>query len=317
LNERKYHYVHGLPKQNPRATILLIHGFPDLWYSWRFIIPSLLELGLRVIVPDMIGYGQTDMPRVPPNTLAAYSWKSSADDMAELMRQLNVPRVILLGHDWGGAIVSRIYLWHPEIVTHIVSVCTPYYGLMKKHVPIEELVKRIPTFTYQIAFNDPQTEKDLEGKEAIDRFMRGLHRGLGDTFTGEIQVRKDIVTHIGDQPRGKLLTQKDLDYYVKEFSRNGFHGPLNWYKCRYQNYLDEKNLESNIINVPYLYLAATHDVATPPSVALATGQAAMIPNLSVREVKSSHWVLAECPDEVNEILKEWIEGVCLGSRTKL
>lgn len=157
--------------------------------------------------------------------MGAYSWKSSADDMAELMRQLDIPRVILLGHDWcfpqtpgshptltafvrGGIIVSRIYHWHPEIVTHIVSVCTPYHGLMKKHVPIEELVESVPTFTYQIGFADPQTERDLESEEAIGRFLRALYRGIGDTFTGVFQVKENVLEALGDQPRGKLLTQK-------------------------------------------------------------------------------------------------------------
>ncbi|KAF8245009.1 alpha/beta-hydrolase [Wilcoxina mikolae CBS 423.85] len=315
LNGRKYHYVHGHPKRRSRATILLIHGFPDLWYSWRFIIPELLEMGMQIIAPDMIGYGQTEMPKVPPETLASYSWKSSADDMAELMRQLNVPKVIVLGHDWGGAIASRIYIYHPEMVTHIASMCTPFYGLLKSYIPVEEVVKRIPSFTYQIAFNEPQTEEGLKSNAEMSRFFCGLHRGLRDEFTGQIQVRSNILKSIGDQPRGLLLTQKDLDYYIEQYSENGFHGPLNWYKIRLQNYLDEKDLERFTIDVPYLYVAATHDVATPPS--MAFGQAVFIPSLTTREIKSSHWMIVECPDEVNQILREWIEGVCMKSQMKL
>ncbi|KAI5820995.1 Alpha/Beta hydrolase protein [Pyronema omphalodes] len=315
---KKYHYVHGMPKGKVRATVLTIHGFPDLWYSWRFIIPALLDMGLRVITPDMIGYGQTDAPRCTADNIEPYGWKSIADDMAELLRLLNVPKVILIGHDWGGAIVSRIYLHHPDIVTHIASVCTPYYGLIREYIPIEEYIKKVPTFKYQVAFADPQTEKDLEKRSEIDRFFRAIHRGLGDGASGDIQVTKNFMTSLGDSPRGKLLTQQDLEYYVDQFSRNGFHGPLNYYRNRYQNYLDEKDMaRSSIIDVPYLYIAATHDIATPPSLAKTVGQARNIPNLVVREVKSSHWALVECPDEVIVILDEWINTVCLGNKAML
>lgn len=80
--------------------------------------------------------------------------------------------------------------------------------MLDKYVPLEQVVDRFPTFTYQIAFNDPQTETDLKAPGAIDRFLRGVHRGVGDTFTGKIQVRKDFMKSLGDQPRGRLLTQK-------------------------------------------------------------------------------------------------------------
>ena len=79
---------------------------------------------------------------------------------------------------------------------------------MKKYVPLEEFVKSVPTFTYQIGFADPQTERDLENEEAIDKFLRALYRGLGDPFTGVFQVKENVLEALGDQPRGKLLTQK-------------------------------------------------------------------------------------------------------------
>lgn len=272
-------------------------------------------MGLRVIAPDMIGYGQTDAPIIRSGEpYTPYSWKATADDMAALLSHLSIPRVILLGHDWGGVVVSRIYLHYPSIVTHIVSVCTPYFQPVSSYIPIETVVKSIPSFTYQIAFADPQTERDLGSREAISRFFRSIHRGLGEGGPA-LQVTKDWVESLGDWPRGKLLTEKDLEYYVEMYSRNGLHGPLNWYKTRYVNSLGDKDIQDPTINVPYLFVAATHDAALPPS--LAKDQAQYIPNLTSREIKATHWVMEEAPEELLVYLKEWFEQVCFGPKSKI
>jgi soluble epoxide hydrolase/lipid-phosphate phosphatase len=207
-----------------------------------------LDLNLRVLAPDMIGYGQTDAPRVPPNTLEAYSYKSTAADMAALLSQLTIPKVILLGHDWGAVVVQRIYFYYPELVSHIATISVPYAPPQRKYVHLEEVVERNPTLTYQIAFVDPETEKDLDSRDAIDRFIRGVHRGIGD-HGANIQVRSGFMQNLGDRPRGKLLTaevslqrivarscavvvltvEKDLKYYVDQFARNGMHGPREYF----------------------------------------------------------------------------------------
>jgi soluble epoxide hydrolase/lipid-phosphate phosphatase len=160
----------------------------------------------------------------PGEAPTAYGWKAAADDMAELLSQLSIPRVILLGHDWGGAIVSRIYLYYPTLVSHIASVCTPYFPPSKTYMPIEDVVKVWPTFTYQIAFADPQTERDIAGPAELSRFFRAIHRGMGDGGP-DFRVTKDFLETLGDWPRGKLLTERDLEYYVEQYSRNGMHGP--------------------------------------------------------------------------------------------
>jgi len=315
LNGRKYHYVEGIPKgQEPKGTVLLCHGFPDIWYSWRFIIPALIDLNLRVLAPDLIGFGQTDAPRVPPNTLEAYSHKSTAADMAALLSQLNIPKVVLLGHDWGSVVVQRIYFYYPELVSHIATISVPYFPPSRKFVPLDEVVEKTPSFTYQIAFVNPETEKDLESRDALDRFFRGIHRGVGEGRTN-IQVRSGFMQNLGDQTRGKLLTEEDLKYYVDQYARNGMHGPLNWYKLREVSYNDEKDLPKSHVDVPYLYVGATLDVATPPS--MASEMHKFIPNLTMREVYSSHWVMVEVPDALIVILVEWFGGVVFGDKSKL
>ncbi|KAI5779695.1 Alpha/Beta hydrolase protein [Geopyxis carbonaria] len=317
LNGRRYHYVQGFPKhQKPRGTIICIHGFPDIWYSWRGIIPALLEMGLRVIAPDMIGYGQTDMPKVPPNTMAAYSWKSSAADMAELMKQLEIPKVILLGHDWGGMIVFRIHMWHPGLVSHIITLSTAYRPPIREKLTLEQIVEKTPTFVYQIGFADPQTEKDLESNEAIARFLRAVHRIRGDPGTGTLQVRKDIMKNLGDQAIPKQWNEKVYSYYIEEYTRRGMHGPLNWYKLTEQNYSDEKEMKcGDKINIPVMFIGATRDIATPAS--MGASQAQFIDNLTYHELNTGHWIHIEEPARVIDLLTDFVENVVFRHKAKL
>jgi soluble epoxide hydrolase/lipid-phosphate phosphatase len=140
--------------------------------------------------------------------------------MAQLLKQLDIESVILLGHDWGAAVVSRIYLYHPHLVSHIATVCLPYFPPIRKYLPIEELAKFQPSLTYQIAFSDPQTERDIVSREDISRFLRGIHRGLGDGAP-DIQVTKDWMKNLGDWPRGKLLSEKVRHHEAREAKRSG------------------------------------------------------------------------------------------------
>ncbi|KAG0278972.1 hypothetical protein BGZ96_002135 [Linnemannia gamsii] len=110
----RYHYVEaGDSKGEP---LLLVHGFPDLWYGWRYQIKYLAELGYRVITIDNVGYGQTDAPM----ELHKYGLKAQSDQVAGLLDALDIPKITLIGHDWGGAFVWRFGLYHPNRVNGII-----------------------------------------------------------------------------------------------------------------------------------------------------------------------------------------------------
>ena len=174
----------------------------------------LLDLGLRVVVPDMMGYGGTvsstdkhiqlhaaddhikDAPQAPPEPMALYGQKRAADDMAELARQLGAPKIILGGHDWyaprilihdpakhvchrGGSIVYRIALWHPNLVTHIFSVCTPYFPPNKSFISLEDMIVRLPNLTYQKQLAGSSVQEHIKTKAQIREFLNALYGGQG------------------------------------------------------------------------------------------------------------------------------------------
>ncbi|KAI9845254.1 MAG: hypothetical protein M1837_005010 [Sclerophora amabilis] len=335
LNGRTYHYLLGQPSGGFRATVFLIHGWPDLSFGWRYQIPTLVDLGLRVVCPDSMGYGGTDAPKVPPESISLYGFKRAADDMKELARQLGAPKIILGGHDWGGAIVQRIALHHPELVSHLFSICTPYFPPSKSYKSTEEVVRGgLSNFTYQIQLSGPEVEANVQNKDQIRLFLNAMYGGTNDRHEAGFSVLEGVLfDKLPTLRRNPLLTDqvsstdsseksphadraKELDYYAEQFSRNGLHGPLNWYRTRQQNFDDEINLDPNTtIDVPFLFIQATKDAALPP--AMSRHMAHFFPHMTKKNIAAGHWVTWQKPEEVNGILKEWISDVVFSEKSRL
>ncbi|KAL2011318.1 hypothetical protein VTN00DRAFT_4036 [Thermoascus crustaceus] len=306
VNGKTYGYLLGQPKAGQyRATVFLIHGFPDLSMGWRYQIPFLINMGLRVVAPDCLGYGRTDAPDPPQ----PYSHKQCADDIKALALSLGASKIILGGHDWGATLVYRIALWHPDLVTHVFTVCVPFVPPSPQYLSLEELVRtRAPNFTYQLQFKSEELEKAIRSKDEIRQFLLALYGGrTGDGelgFDARKGVLLDRMMRLGPS---RLLGREELDYYTEEFARNGIHGPLNWYRTREINYRDELAILDRRITVPVLFIQALRDSALPPH--LGKGMSKVIPKLTVKQVDTSHWALWEKPDEVNKILVRWLEEV--------
>ncbi|GAB1211004.1 hypothetical protein ATERTT37_000114 [Aspergillus terreus] len=281
-----------------------IHGFPDLSMAWRYQIPMLRDKGLRVVAPDCLGYGQTDAP----DAVEAYSHKNCADDIKELAAQLGASKIIVGGHDWGAFLAYRVALWHPDLVTHVFTVCVPYAPPIKTYMPIEEMVAKItPHFGYQVQFIRGELER-LRSKEEMKLFLSTLYGGR--TADGEFAfdvhdgVLVDKMMRV--QP-SRLLSEEELDYYASEFARHGLHGPFNWYRTREVNYRDELPILDRRIMAPVLFIQALRDAALPPH--LGKGMMKSIPHLAFKQVDTAHWALWERPKEVNEIISWWLEEV--------
>ncbi|KAJ6068921.1 hypothetical protein N7499_010808 [Penicillium canescens] len=284
LNGHNYSYILSQPKSGQyRATVFLIHGFPDISMGWRYQIPMLVNMGLRVVAPDCLGYGRTDAPADP----TPYAHKSCAADIKALATHLGETKIILGGHDWGAGLAYRIALWHPELVSHLITVCVPYARPMEKEVQLEDLVRTAaPHFAYQLQFASGELEKVIQSESDIRQFLLALY---GD---GMIVVRS------------KLLAEDEVEFYVREFGRSGVRGPLNWYRTRQINYRDELAILNRKIEVPTLFIQALRDQALPPH--LGKSMAKHIPSLTVKQVNTSHWALWEKPQEVNEIIEGWL-----------
>ena len=202
LNGQRYHYLLANPQGEAKGTVFLIHGWPDLSMGWRYQIPLFLEMGYRCVAPDMMGYGRT----AAPDSLSYYGFKRAADDIKELAKQLGCSQIILGGHDWGGAIVYRVVLWHPDLVSHLISVCTPYAPPRDgPFIPLETIVeKKLPQFRYQLHLASGDVETIVDSKETMESFMKGMYGGstatggrMFDVYKG---LLKENLANIGSPP---------------------------------------------------------------------------------------------------------------------
>ncbi|KAF2400801.1 epoxide hydrolase [Trichodelitschia bisporula] len=312
LNGHNYHYLLGVPKEGVFShTVFLIHGWPDISAGWRFQIPALLELGCRVVCPDLMGYGSTDAPRVPPESLSLYTFKRAADDIEELARQLGAKTIVLGGHDWGGMVVWRTVAWKPQLVTHVFSVCTAYTPPSKNYVSTADIVKKVPQFGYQLHLASPEPEARITSRNDIRQFLKGVYNGRGPSgervFSPEKGVLFENLPKIGET---RLLSEQELEYYTDQYHRNGLHGPFNWYRTREANWRDELELQTTKITIPSLFVQAQRDVVLSP--ALAAGMEQYVSDLTRREVDATHWALWERPEHINRILREWFTDRVLG-----
>ncbi|PLB37021.1 alpha/beta fold hydrolase [Aspergillus candidus] len=306
VNGIRYGYLYAEPPSGQyKATVFLIHGFPDLSIGWRYQIPMLLDKGLRVVAPDCLGYGQTDAPE----DLERYAHKRHADDIKALAAQLGESKIIVGGHDWGASLAYRVALWHPDLVSHVFTVCVPYASPTPRFATIAEMVAHsAPHFAYQLQFISGEVERAFTSREQIKAFLNTLYGGRTAEKEVAFDVQKGVLMDkVFDVGRSRLLSEEELDYYVSQYARNGLHGPLNWYRTRQKNHTDELTLLNRTITAPVLFIQALRDSALPPH--LGRNMASKLPSLTVETVDSTHWALWEKPAEVNAFVGRWLEEV--------
>ncbi|KAL7311009.1 hypothetical protein PS15m_008831 [Mucor circinelloides] len=301
INGIRMHYVDE--NSSSSKALLLIHGWPDLWIGWREQISFLVELGYRVIVPSLRGFGETDGPADP----AEYGFGTVSKDLAGLLDHLEIPTVTVIGHDWGGAVTWRFGQFYPDRVRALASFCTPYTAPAQQDVTLEQIVQVLPNFKYQLYLSTPEAEKDIN--ENVGKFFRRIFRPVAemnsqpliDPETGKLAEGRE------DRPRSEKVPEKVMDYYIEWYTKQGARGGLNWYKQTHNNYVQCKDLDP-IIKKPSMMVIAELDRALPPSMAAKMPE--FIPGVEMHLVPGSgHWILWEKPEECNQFLKNFLAKV--------
>ncbi|KAH8653556.1 epoxide hydrolase [Xylariales sp. PMI_506] len=309
-----YHYMLASPA-NPVATVLLVHGFPDLGLAWRYQVPFLVSLNLRVIVPDMLGYGKTSAPAGP----AEYSHKKISGHLKALVEHVcgAGARVILGGHDWGGGQVWRMAMWYPEMTIAVFVLNVPFSPPHKNYIKLEEIAARVPSFRYQLQFASPVTENIVDkSPERLRQFLRGMYGGVGPNRETAFSAKDGIIEENLDKVGPALLLTQDMaEFYFQEYSRNGLHGPTNWYRTRKVNWEEELELtnKTSFIDVPAMVMMGEKDLALPPH--LANGTEKYCSKGLKKELAKGlgHWAMWQDPVMVNGFIGAFLKDV-LGSK---
>ncbi|GAA5968925.1 hypothetical protein JCM21900_000731 [Sporobolomyces salmonicolor] len=326
---RRYHLVDQPPAHwrgpvEQAPTVLLAHGFPDLWYGWRYQIAAFAARGWRVLCPTQLGYGDSDKPV----DLEAYGHKSVAYDMNSLLDECRAKRVVVVGHDWGGMVAWRLVDYFPHRVISVASVCTPYMPPAQPstpYTPAEEWVRtKLPNFGYQLFFQKETSAAKIE--RVLPQFFAGnfsqATRADASRKAREA-VQEGVMERIVDamiesQRQGKQLktppSEPEFDYYLSTFRRTGLHSALNWYRTRLINHCDEQASQIPPFpeHIPALVLPAENDLALPPSMAESPAVRKCFPggNLEVRVVRGAdHWLLQDprYRAQVTRLLADFVE----------
>ncbi|XP_027405794.1 bifunctional epoxide hydrolase 2 isoform X3 [Bos indicus x Bos taurus] len=284
-------------------VVCLCHGFPESWFSWRYQIPALAQAGFRVLAVDMKGYGESS---APPE-IEEYSLEVLSKDMITFLDKLGISQAVFIGHDWGGMLVWTIALFHPERVRAVASLNTPFMPSNPK-VSTMEIIKATPTFNYQLYFQEPGVaEAELE--KNLSRTFKSFFRSNDETFITVSRTCEmgGLLVNTPEEPTlSKMVTEEDIQFYVQEFKKSGFRGPLNWYRNMDKNWEWGFKGSGRKILIPALMVTAEKDLVLTPE--MSKHMEDWIPHLKRGHIKDcGHWTQMEKPTELNRILIEWLE----------
>lgn len=311
IRGKTYHYMMGVPESVPPVgTIFLIHGFPDLGFGWRHQVPYLMCLGYRVVVPDMLGYANNSRPE----DLHHWTMKSMSADVKELADKVaSGEQIILGGHDWGGHLAWRVAMWHPGLIKAIFSICTPFMPPMSTYLSMETLAAGPHKhFRYILQFMGSEIETAIREQQEVRQFLNAIFDGLDPRGKTAYDAYKGVsLDMLPTLSRSVWFSEDEMSYYTDKFMLQKpprMRGPLNWYRTRRLNWEDEWILGNRtiVLETPALFIAALRDPALPP--ALSADMQRYVPNLTRKEVNSSHWALWEKSEQINEMVGKWLRS---------
>jgi len=320
----EYHFINGInyrialsnQQSATDALIILVHGFPECWYSWRHQFDALAAVGYRVAAPDVRGYGGSDCP----DAIDAYDMQTLTADMAALAQQLSPERpAVIIGHDWGAPIAWNSALLYPQ---HFSAVA----GLSVPHAPpgdvlATDLFKKIFTdrgyFYYMLYFQQPGVaEQELQADP--ERSVRLFYTAIaGDAAEGAWPLAKPVHSRLFDDmiepemPR-PWLSHADVHYYGSQFARSGFHGPLNRYRNFERDSVFLKSSGKTVIEQPSLFITGERDMVSQlyPDGPIAAMQPYASHLWDAQTLSGcGHWTQQERPDEVNNLIIDWLHSL--------
>jgi pimeloyl-ACP methyl ester carboxylesterase len=296
--------------------VVLCHGFPESWYSWRHQLKALAEAGFHAVAPDMRGYGLTQRPE----EIDQYSLLHLVGDMVGLLDALGADAAVIAGHDWGAPVAWHAALLRPDRFRAVVGLSVPFVPRRPAR-PTSMMPQTEDALFYQLYFQSPGiAEAELE------RDIRLSIRSLLYSASGDAPRRENRAANdkVGMVPRrgGFLspltnptslpywLTEADVDFYVGEFRRTGFRGGLNWYRNIDRNWELLGPLAGARVTVPALYIAGDRDL-----VLAFRGMDQIIANLSkfVPQLRGTlllpscgHWTQQERAPEVDGAMIDFL-----------
>ena len=299
--------------QGRGPLVLLCHGFPESWCSWRHQLAALASAGYRAVAPDMRGYGGTD---APPD-VASYTMLHHVGDMTELVHALGETQAVIVGHDWGAPVAWSAALLRPDIFRAVAGLSVPFSPPSGVNL-LDALEKQgIRTF-YMQYFQTPGVAESELGADPEATLLRLAYSMSGDgpgrVVAGVLAPGAGFLDNtVEPDVLPAWLDREDLAYVAREFSRTGFRGGLNWYRSMALSTQLLAPWRGAVIRQPSLYIAgACDDVLKFPSARSQIDHfPTTLPGLRGCHILdgAGHWIQRERAAAVNELLVAFLGGL--------
>jgi pimeloyl-ACP methyl ester carboxylesterase len=290
--------------------VLLLHGFPECWYSWRHQLTALAEAGFHAVAPDQRGYGRSD---APPE-VDSYTMLHLTGDAIGLLDAYGVADAVVVGHDWGAPVAWHTALLRPDRVRGVVGLSVPYTPRGSRP-PIEAMRATLGDGFYMCYFQPPGVADAELARDPRRTLRRLLHSASGEApYLVPVVPDGGGFLDLGEDPPAPSgwLTEADLDVYTAEFTRTGFTGGLNWYRNLDRNWELTAPWRGAVVRPPALYIGGEKDLVVnrPGMRELLERLPRYVPQLrdTVLLPGCGHWTQQERPAEVNDLLITFLRG---------
>lgn len=290
--------------------VLLLHGFPESWYSWRHQFAPLAAAGYHVVAPDMRGYGKSDKPEA----IDAYNQVEVVNDIIGLIPALGYEKAVVIGHDWGAPTAWATALFHPDKVRAVGGLSVPF--MPRSPVAPMAMLRMLfaGQFFYQLYFQEPgvaeaEFEKDIKGGLRKFLVMAG-----GETDLTKLPPKTEHDDLLSNLPNPKSLpawlSEADLDFYTGEFTRSGFRGPINYYRNHDLTWRLTHGAPTQI-HQPAMFVAGAVDGVVMMAAEAIKALPSSVTDLRINRMIPAigHWTQQEAPDAVNAAILEFLHDI--------
>ena len=310
----------NIAEKGSGPLVLLAHGFPESWYSWRHQIDGLAAAGFHVVALDMRGYGTSDQPKA----IDQYTIFHLVGDMVGVLDALQTPRAVIVGHDWGATVAWQAALMRPDRFRAVVGLSVPFRprGMVK---PTSVMPRTDDAQFYMLYFQEPglaEAELERDPRWTIRTMLFGAS-GDGVAAAAVSGKAPDVAMVPNGsgflQGRGApatlppWLSEADVDFYGAELKRSGFRGALNYYRNIDRNWELQGSLAGAIVTIPALYIAGDRDlvVSFPGTDRLLANLKTFVPELQKTLIirGCGHWTQQERPDEVTAAIIGFVRSL--------
>jgi pimeloyl-ACP methyl ester carboxylesterase len=293
-------------EQGDGLPVIMLHGFPELAFSWRHQLPALAAAGFRAIAPDQRGYGRTDVPA----EIRDYRIEELIADIHGLLDALGLDSATFVGHDWGALLLWQMAMRAPERMERMIVLNIPHYPRLPID-PIQVMRERFGNDFYIVNFQDSDEADKAFASDPVHFFNIMMRRGqISREQFDQLPSQAKVVSLLKLMARGHgggkpLLSDAERDYFAAAFANTGFTGPINWYRNWTHNWESQEEFDQRI-HIPTLFIGAEDDVIIAPE--HIDAMKPLVDDLEIHMLGNcGHWSQQEKPEEVNRLMIDWLK----------